>query len=166
MWYENTIVNYVFEKSYQIVMNRNILEWFGINTGCPRKSCPVAYCSSRLLGNFFWDTLYMYFVFKLVFLQTIHSLTILFKHIWKFQWRLYKLKDDFQGKWTMIVCYKNFEKILTIYLVDVLMNLKLITKHLLDERLMAKLHFSAVHLDYLVKIGSQLVDTFLKTPSS
>ena len=63
----------------------------------------------------------------------------------------------------MIVCYKNFEKILTIYLVDVLMNLKLITKHLLDERLMTKLHFSAVHLDYLVKIGSQLVDTFLKT---
>ena len=66
----------------------------------------------------------------------------------------------------MIVCYKNFEKILTIYLVDVLMNLKLITKHLLDERLMAKHDFSAVHLDYLVKIGSQLVDTFLKTPSS
>ena len=26
--------------------------------GCPRKSCPVAYWSSRLLDNLSWDTLY------------------------------------------------------------------------------------------------------------
>ena len=28
------------------------------NTGCPNKNAPLAHCSSRLLGHFYWYTLY------------------------------------------------------------------------------------------------------------
>ena len=36
---------------------------FSVSKGCPNKNAPVAYCSSRLLVHFYWDTLYIVYIF-------------------------------------------------------------------------------------------------------